>query len=216
MRDLHCYNCGSLEHWADECPELSSEQQAQLNMAVEGNKEQEEVKEGHQLLNMTLMQGTALPENRAYLDGCSTVTAFKSNKYLKNLRTVKQDIRINCNAGAVTTHQKNMYGKLNVWYLPHGTANIFSMHELEQQYSITYNSWEGTILCVHMPRGVVRFHKDEQGVPYIDLDGSSQEAAMMLMQVIQTQGAQECAEEGTMHVQTVRGNFKGYTKCKII
>ncbi len=151
--DLHCYNCGSLEHWVDECPELSLKQQVQLYMAVEGNEEQEEVKEGHQLLNMTLMQGTALPENRAYLDGCSTVTAFKSNKYLKNVRTVKQGIRINCNAGAVTIHQKGMYRKLNVRYLPHGTANIFSMHELEQQYSITYNSWEGTILRPYAQRG---------------------------------------------------------------
>ncbi len=43
--DSHCYNCGSLEHWGDKCPELSSEQQAQLHMAVEGNEEQEEVEE---------------------------------------------------------------------------------------------------------------------------------------------------------------------------
>jgi hypothetical protein len=214
-RDLHCYNCGSLEHWADECPELSLEQQAQLHMAVEGNEEQEEVKEGHQLLNGILMQGTVLPENKAYLDGCSTVTAFKSDKYLKNVRTVQQGIKINCNARAVTTHQKGTYGKLNVRYLPNEIANIFSMHKLEQQYRITCDSWEG-YYSVHMPRGVVKFHKDEQGLPYIDLDVSSQEAATMLMQVIQTQGAQECAEEGTMHVQTVRGNFEGYTKCKII
>jgi hypothetical protein len=38
--DLHCYNCGSLEHWADKCPALSSEHQAQLHMAVERNEEQ--------------------------------------------------------------------------------------------------------------------------------------------------------------------------------
>jgi hypothetical protein len=161
------------------------------------------------------MQGTALPENRAYLDGCSTITAFKSNRYLKNVTTVEQGIRINCNAGAVMTHQKGAYGKLTVWYLPNGIANIFSMHELEQQYMILYDSWEG-YYSVLMPRGVVKFCKDEQGLPYVDLDGSSQEAATMLMQVIQTQGAQECAEEGTMHMQTVQGNFKGYTKCKII
>jgi hypothetical protein len=168
-------------------------------MTVEGNKEQEEVKKGHQLLNMTLMQGTPLPENRAYLDGCSTVTAFQCDKYLKNEKTVEQGIRINCNAGAVTTHQKGTYRKLNVWYLPNGIANIFSMHELEQQYRITHDSWEG-YYSVHMPRGVVKFHMDEQGLPYIDLYGSSQAAAMMLIQVIQTQGAQECAEERTMHV----------------
>ncbi len=58
-------------------------------MAVEGNEEEEDVKEGHQLLNVTLMQRTALPENRAYLDGCPTITAFKSDKYLKNVRTIE-------------------------------------------------------------------------------------------------------------------------------
>ncbi len=75
------------------------------------------------------------------------------------------------------------------------------MHELEQQYRITYDSWEG-YYSVHTPRRVVKFHKDKQGLPYIDPDGSSQEAATMLMQVIQTQGAQECVEEGTMHDST--------------
>ncbi len=115
----------------------------------------------------------------------------------------------------MTTHQKGTYGKLIVWYIPNGIANIFSMHKLEQQYRITYDSWEGYYL-VHMPRGVVKFHKDEQELLYIDLDRSSQEAATMLMQVIQTQGAKECAEEGTMHVQTVRGNIEGYTKHEII
>ena len=49
-------------------------------MTVEGNEEAEEEQEGqsqgHQLLNMTLAQGGVLPDNRAYLDKCSTVTAL--------------------------------------------------------------------------------------------------------------------------------------------
>ncbi len=102
----------------------------------------------------------------------------------------------------VTTHQKGTYRKLNVWYLPNKIAKTFSMHESEQQYRITNDSWEG-YYSIHMPRGVVKFHKDKQGLPYIDLDGSSQEAATMLMQKLQTQCAHECAEEGTMHMQTV-------------
>jgi hypothetical protein len=113
------------------------------------------------------------------------------------------------------SHQKGTYGKLNILYLLNRIANIFSMHELEQQYRITDDSWKG-YYSVQMPRGVVKFHKDKQGLPYIDLDRSSQEAATMLMQVIQTQGAQECAEEGTIHMQTVQGNFKGYAKHEII
>ena len=46
---------------------------------------------------------------------------------------------------------------------------------------------------VHTDKGRVCFHKDEQDLPYIDLDASVYYAATML-------------------VQTVRGNYKGFTK----
>ncbi len=69
----------------------------------------EEQQEGHQLLNVSMVQGEALPDNRAYLNGCSTVTAFKTNKYLKGIKTVRNGIKINCNAGAVTTNKMGSY-----------------------------------------------------------------------------------------------------------
>ena len=52
-----------------------------------------------------MLQGEALPNNRAYLDRCSTVTAFKSDRYLKGIKTVRNGIKINCNAEAVTTNE---------------------------------------------------------------------------------------------------------------
>ena len=85
-----------------------NEQQAQLHMNVEAQEEQggkeQEAQEGHQLLHVMLAQGGALPDDRAYLDGCSTVTAFKSDKHLKNIKTVKGGVKINCNAGMVATN----------------------------------------------------------------------------------------------------------------
>ncbi len=78
-----------------------------------GNRDQEEA---HQLLNMTLMQAGGLLDDQAYLDGCLTVTAFKNGKYLKDVKTMTQ--KINCNAGEVTTNQKETYGRLQVWHLP--------------------------------------------------------------------------------------------------
>ena len=79
-----------------------------------------------------MLQGDALPDNRAYLNECSTVTAFKADKYLQGIKTVWDGIRINCNAGAVTTNKLGSFGSLNVWYIPNGIANIFSIHELEK------------------------------------------------------------------------------------
>ncbi len=66
-----------------------------------------------------------------------------------------------------------------MWYLPDGISNIISMHELEGMYRITYNSWQGYYV-VHMPKGEVWFHKDEQGLPYLDLEESSKAAVMLL------------------------------------
>jgi len=117
-----------------------------MHIEAEGN-EGEEQQEGHQLLNVSMLQGDALPDNRAYLDGCSTVKAFKADKYLQGIKTVRNGIRINCNAGAVMTNELGSFGSLNVWYIPNVIANIFSMHELEKHYRITYDSWEGYIRC---------------------------------------------------------------------
>ncbi len=166
----HCYNCEAPDHWEHDFPQLSNKQQVQLHINVQGKDDTEELEEGHQLLNVSLMQGEALTDNRAYLDKCSTVTTFKTNKCLRNLEMVEQGIKINCNAGIVMTNQKGTFGRFNVWYVPNGIANIFSMHELEQQHCITYDSWVG-YYSVHTPKGIVKFHKDEQGLPYIDLEG---------------------------------------------
>jgi hypothetical protein len=80
--ESHWFHCGGATHWAYECPHLSGEQQAQLHMNLETGQDEEEVsptKEDHQLLHVSLAQGGELPDNGAYLDRCSTVTAFKSN-----------------------------------------------------------------------------------------------------------------------------------------
>ena len=88
------------------------------------------------------------------------------------------------------------------------------MHKLEGMYRITYNSWQGYYV-IHTLKGEVRFHKDEQGLPYLDLKESS-EAAVMLLQREQDPDATGERCEKTMLVQTVRGNYKGYTKGEVL
>ena len=78
-------------------------------------------------------------------------------------------------------HKRGNYGKLKVWYIPIGIANIFLLHELEKYNWITYNSWLGYYV-VHTPNRDVRFYKDEQGLPFIDLEESNQGVAVMLLQ----------------------------------
>ena len=98
-----------------------------------------------------------------------------------------------------------------MWDIPDGIANIFSMHELEKKYRITFDSWEGHYV-VHTPKGEVKFHKDKQGLPYIELDGAGgREAAVLLLQSIQGEHVAKM-DIGILHVRTVQGNYEGHTK----
>ncbi len=65
--------------------------------------------------------------------------------------------------------------------MPDGIANIILMHELESLYRITYDSWKGYYV-VHMPKGEVHFYKDEQGLPYLDLEESNEAGTLLIMQ----------------------------------
>ena len=76
-----------------------------------------------------------------------------------------------------------------------------------------YDSWDGYYV-VHTPKGEVRFHKDEQGLPYIDLGESDSEAAMMLLER-EIQEREETMDSEMSYIQTVRGNYEGYTKREV-
>jgi hypothetical protein len=59
--ESHCFHCRAANHWAYKCPELTGEQQGQLQMNVEALDDGGEAqKEGHQLINVALAQGGAL------------------------------------------------------------------------------------------------------------------------------------------------------------
>ena len=63
---------------------------------------------------------------------------------------------------------------------------------MEKMHHITYDSIDGYYV-VHTDTGPVCFHKDKQGLPYIDLNSSVYDAATIL-------------------VQTVRSNYEGFAK----
>jgi hypothetical protein len=67
---------------------------------------------------------------------------------------------------------------------------------------------------VHTPKGEVRFYKDEQGLPYIDLGESNLEATMMLLQR-EIHEREETLSNEVSYIQTVRGNYEGYTKREV-
>ncbi len=188
--ESHYYHCGKEGHWARGCPHLTTEQQEQLHMVLEANEDQEqEGKSGHQFFHVSLLWADALPDHWAYLDGCSTVTAFKSKQYLINTCTINKGVKINCNLGEMRTNQVGDYGSVNVWFILQEIANIFLMNNLEKKYRIMYGSWQGYYF-VHTVQGKVRFYKDKNGLPFIDFKESSEDTAAMLVQT----GLEEAAK----------------------
>ena len=67
-----------------------------MNIVVEdeasdkGNEDEKE-KGGFMGIQVAMLQGKELPSNRAYLDNCYTVTAFKTAKYIRNIKTKKRN-----------------------------------------------------------------------------------------------------------------------------
>ena len=116
-------------------------------------------------MQFALLQGSKnndlLDKNRAYLDSCSTINAFKNARYLSNIQRSGRPLGIHCNARTMVIKEEGTYGGLQVLNIPEDIANIFSMPELEKLYRITYDSWEGCYL-VHTEHGKVRFYKDEE------------------------------------------------------
>jgi hypothetical protein len=82
------------------------------------------------------------------------------------------------------------------------------MNKLEKKYCITYNSWEGYYV-VHTQDGPVRFYKDENGLPYINLKDLEQNPVALLIQT----GSEEAA---TAFVQMVPQNYEGFTKKEVL
>ncbi len=55
----------------------------------------------------------------------------------------------------------------------------------------------------------MRFYKNEQGLPYLDLEESNEAGTLLLMQ---NGGGARDEDKDVSMVQTVRGNYEGYTK----
>jgi hypothetical protein len=177
ISSIRCYNCQQMGHYAGDCTnerveraqrnrtdgDNGSEVQMLMSAVVEddGNSDFSFHTDGH-------TRGS-LPSSWILLDNQSTVHIFSNSELLKNIRTVDRRVSVQCNAGTTTT---NMVGDLKgfgeVWYHPHGIANILSMSLVENLYPVTYSREHG--FMVHKADGTVRkFVKSERGLFYMDV-----------------------------------------------
>ena len=61
--------------------------------AADEDNEDKKTKGSFMGIQVAMLQGNEFLSNRSYLDNCSTVTAFKNAKYIRNIKTKKNDCR---------------------------------------------------------------------------------------------------------------------------
>eukprot|EP00956_Cyclotella_meneghiniana_P042120 scaffold248363_cov77-Cyclotella_meneghiniana.AAC.3 len=186
--ESNCFHCGAKDHWITDCPDLNEANKGSLMMQLDGALISQ--------LKKCIRSG-GLRRNYLYLDTCTTNNQVVNPAYLKGVHKADTPLHLHTNAGTSVLLQQGYLGEFLFWLDPHGIANVISLRTLEEKHKVTYDSeLHGGAFVVHTDEGDVIFRRcPETGFPYIDLDENASEAAML--------------------VQSVRGNFEGFTKREV-
>ena len=189
-----CFNCGADDHWASECPLITDEQQAQLHMIEDLDLNEDGEEQSHFQRGEAVSMHQRDEKDVVYLDSCTTRSTFVGEKHLTNVQDMGRGLTVRCNAGQLKTSRRGDFGGLKVWAMEDGIANVLSLGEIIKKYRVTFDSLDG-YFAVHTPGGEVRFVLDEHGMSALNLCEDEQAAKLL--------------------IQTVRGNYEGYTPRKV-
>mmetsp|Transcript_4507 Transcript_4507/g.6406 ORF Transcript_4507/g.6406 Transcript_4507/m.6406 type:complete len:231 (-) Transcript_4507:100-792(-) len=148
-----------------------------------------------------IVRGTQLLTNngkKLYLDSCATYHSAFVRDQLSRVYQSDMTLHGNCNAGMTISSEKGFLGPFELRLNKQGIANFLSIPQLEEEgYKVQYET-DVTQWTVTTPQGKKIVFKQDTGlcncIPYIDMRKVSEAVAM---------------------VQTVRGNFEGFTKKEV-
>ncbi len=192
---VNCHNCGKKEHIARECPkrkQAGNQEHIHANIQKDGYNE-DDIDQGENMF-VQKREKAVVNKNWLLLDSQSTVDQIVNPAMLKNIRKATSTVTVHCNAGSTSTNLEGDLGSVTVKHNPHGIANVVSLHKTKQHHRVTYDSWDrGSVFQVHTDGGIVEFKPSRRGLHYHDVSDPSSNVGLML-------------------INTVRENFKGYTR----
>jgi hypothetical protein len=193
---MTCRNCNKLGHIASFCPDnkkvstahvqveevVHEEAIQQLLTAVQDEADNEDyyadifLSEHQEHMSVSFQvqdggNGGRIPKTWVLLDSQSTTDAFSNPAILNNIHTVRGSLPIHTQAGtAVTKLRGNLPGYGDIWYCPHGIANILSLARVAKTRLVTYDSTAGNQFEVTKDDGSTRlFKQSEHGLYYYDM-----------------------------------------------
>jgi hypothetical protein len=208
-----CWHCGDAGHRKNECPKLKSIEEGTDNLNINegaggsgpGGLPPEQGVDNFNIDGFSMIQGgsnqrtgpSILKPNHLYVDTCASYASTPYPELFTGIKTEDRGLIGHGNAGSTVMGETGHLGKLNkAWVNRGGIANIVPFNELIKHCRVTFDSTEGNNFVVHTKDGSVALHNNEAGMPYIDLEESSERAALCF-------------------IQTIREQFEGFTKREI-
>jgi hypothetical protein len=191
---LTCHKCRKQGHIARECPK-KEEKQDQMHATIKGKQDtsKEDPDNGENIF-VQKKEGGVVNKNWVLLDSQSTVNQVSNPALLSNIRRAKNPSIIHSNAGSTSSILEGEFGSVTVKHSPHGIANVLLLNKAKQRHRVAYDSHDRSgVFQVHTEEEIVKFKQSDQGLHYHDVSDENSNIEMMLM-------------------NTVRGNFEGYTR----
>jgi hypothetical protein len=206
--NVRCCKCIKLGHTSVVCPNSKPPEQVH---GISADIDDASVACDASSVIILAQQGGrgAIDPNYLLLDSQSTINLFSNPNHVDNVRPATQPIKVHCNKGVMPTDNIADFGHNVVYINPNRTAYVLSLYLLGQRHHITYNSKDnGGVFKVHTSKGVLEFTLTPSGLHVLDLKQNPHAAHVLIT-------ATTLPDDQHLHVNTVRENFKGFTKKQI-
>jgi hypothetical protein len=171
--NIKCFNCNKKGHYASDCPEPNNQEVQLLQLSTK----QLEYMSGFTFAQMSTQnftfgqtQRNLIPDTWILLDSQSTVSVFKNQRLVQNIRDSPPPLKVHTNDGSqISHHVATVQNFGTIWFNPALLANILSMAAVSKVCRITMDTALEPCMIVYQKDGtLMKFRQYTGGLYYYD------------------------------------------------